>query len=174
MAYDVKFGWDQFYHTDKLVNVPACPLKWNAAGYASTTNTPSDYVLNYASGRSTPFQVSVHASRVSDWYANKPWIDASAIPAVRSATRLNATVSFNAMLKDISGEQPDKVLPIAFSLNATIPDVDVFTDDDIKNLMAFALGALFTTQDGKDPLVDFLRRYKGVLVPSGIITPDTV
>lgn len=174
MAYGLICPWFDFFKTnEESINVPVVPLKWNNVGYAPSTNTPSDYVLNYASGRSTPFQISLHASRINDWYSNKSWIDASAIPSVRSATRLNTTVSFNAVMRDDTGELPDKVLPITCSLNVTLPDVDIFTDDaTLKMMLTAAMGSLFTAQTGKDPYSDLIKRYKGVLVPGGVLTPE--
>lgn len=138
----------------------------------SITDAKTDEVrFTGPTGFGTPTSLVLHLNQIQDWYKGKSWVDASAIPAVRSATRINATYTENLYLQDTANVLDTKVLPVQASLNITVPNCDnLMTDGEVLNLFERCMGALLcsvysATPSESDAYVNLANRLLGVLKP---------
>lgn len=173
MSYALTTPAANLFKGDKKVNLPTYGLQPDATIPWTIASASQDEVRFVGpTGYGTPTTLILHSNQISDWYANKKWVDASAIPPVRSATRINATYTENMQLTDSANVLDTKVLPCQVSLNVTIPNVDNISNRDMMDLLARATGAIFSTYaaESSDPegSIDYeniVNRILGVLKP---------
>lgn len=108
-------------------------------------STSNDVELIGPTGVSTPTNLKLHLNQIADWYSGKKWIDASAVPPVRSATRMNATYSETIIASTTDSDMGDKLLPVQVSLNVTVPNVSELADSQLREILMRATGAIFGT-----------------------------
>lgn len=178
MGYQVKQPASALVKAAEQVYVPTYAFTTKGDGAASwtVTDAKTDEVrFTGPTGLGTPTSLVLHLNQIQDWYKGKPWVDASAIPAVRSATRMNATYTENLVLQDSANVLDTKILPVQASLNFTIPNCEnLLEENQIYDLYRRAIGALLSTiydsaNTGNSPSFAFANltnRLKGVLKPS--------
>lgn len=173
MSYNLTKPAASLFDSSKKVNLSTYGLQPETAIPWTIASASQDEVrLVGPTGYGTPTTLILHANQISDWYANKKWVDASAIPPVRSATRINATYTENMTLTDSANVLDTKVLPCQVSLNVTVPNVDNIDNREMMDFLARATGAIFSTYaaESSDPQgnVDYenvVNRIYGVLKP---------
>lgn len=172
MAYSVKTPASQLFADGRKVGLPAFSFDPSGTELPWTVSTSTQDEVRFVgpTGYGTPTTLVLHSNVINDWYASKNWVDASAIPPVRSATRVNATYTENMSLVDDQNNLDTKVLPCQVSLNVTIPNVDNLTTDHVYNLLERALGAICSAHKAPEGQTDIsylniVDRLHGVLKP---------
>lgn len=174
MSYTLTKPAANLFNSSKKVNLSTYGLQPGQSIPWTIASASQDEVrLVGPTGYGTPTTLILHANQIADWYANKKWVDASAIPPVRSATRINATYTENMTLTDSANVLDTKVLPCQVSLNVTIPNVDNISEEELVDFLMRATGAIFSTYaaEGSGPgvkNVDYMNvvhRILGVLKP---------
>lgn len=165
MAYSVNAPASKLFASDKTVNLPTLGFVPTGTDLPWTVSTATQDEVRFVgpTGYGTPTTLVLHSNIINDWYANKSWIDPSAIPPVRSATRINATYTENLALVDNQNNLDTKVLPCQVSLNVTAPNVDNLTQEDMIAILKRAVGAIFSTYTGDDPQPGTVMTYENVV-----------